>query len=67
MYDEPTARTQLRIPLQAAPVCRSPGLGGAFGDADGIEAAGFWDTLKSIGSTVLQSAPEWAPIAASFL
>jgi hypothetical protein len=67
MYDEPIGQTALRIPVQAAPVFRAPTSGGAFGGGDGIEADGFWDTLKNIGSTLVQTAPEWGPVVAGLL
>lgn len=42
---------QLRLPLQAVPIDRTPA-GVALAAGSGIEAAGWWDIAKKIGSGI---------------
>lgn len=46
----------LQIPLQSAPVDRTPAGAAAFGDAAGVEAAGWFDdivdTVKTYGPAI---------------
>ena len=45
MYDTSMNRTILEIPLQSAPIDRTPSGAAAFADTAGVEAAGWWDDL----------------------
>ncbi|WP_440215856.1 hypothetical protein [Chromobacterium piscinae] len=52
------------MPTQASPVQRSLVGSGAITSADGMEASGWWDTLKGIATTV---APYAGKIAGALL
>ncbi|MGH3670221.1 MAG: hypothetical protein ACRDSH_06240 [Pseudonocardiaceae bacterium] len=47
-----TGAARLRLPLQAAPINRTP-TSATLADGSGIEASGFWDTLGSIATKAL--------------
>lgn len=58
--------SKLGMPFQAAPVERQICGAAIHGDA-GIDASGFFDTLKSIAGTVLPIAAKAAPFALALL
>ncbi|MYM97759.1 hypothetical protein [Duganella vulcania] len=59
-----SSKQHIGMPMQASPVHRTMAGAGAISDASGIEASGWWDTLKSVASTV---APYAAKVAGALL
>ncbi|MFC3776151.1 hypothetical protein [Mycolicibacterium holsaticum] len=51
--------TTTMLPIQAAPIDRTPSGAAAFADQTGVDASGFWDVLgdvgKAAGSAALSS------------
>jgi hypothetical protein len=45
VYETSMNRSTLQIPLQSVPIDRTPSGAAAFGNAAGVEAAGWWDDL----------------------
>jgi len=59
-----SSKKSIGMPLQANPVQRTMAGAGAISDVAGIEASSWWDTLKSVASTV---APYAAKVAGALL
>jgi hypothetical protein len=55
VYATTTTESTLHIPLQAAPVDRTPSGVAAYGEAAGIEAAGWFDDIVDVGGKILSS------------
>jgi hypothetical protein len=45
VYETMTSESTLRLPIQSAPIDRTPSGAAAFGSAAGVEAAGWFDDL----------------------
>ena len=55
MYATTNSESTLHIPLQSAPVDRTPSGVAAYGAAAGVEAAGWFDDIVDVGGKILSS------------
>jgi hypothetical protein len=50
-----TSESTLYLPFQSAPVDRTPSGIAAYGEATGVEAAGWFDDIVGVGKDILGS------------